>query len=490
MPADHPDSLPENTVRSRRIVEGPLALELARFGAPLALGTALQVTFNLVDAWILGKMPPADVGPAMGALGICDQIAAIGTILSYGVSTATAARLAILKGAGDAEGVKRTAWQSLLIVLAMAAVFGVLGIGFGGAVIRYVVGAKGDVAEVGSEYLRVILGGGFSIFLLFQLSSIQRALGSSKTPVALLVGGNVINVALAIVMVFGPEAPPIFAPFGAVAHALGIPRMGMVGAAWATVIARSIVLVPNIVIVARRFAIVPRRGERGPDRKEIRAILRIGWPASAQLVLRVSGMLLVTSVVARAFTTQTDQTASTAIGLVFRLDTMALFVAMGWGSAAQTFVGQALGAGRRDRARASGLVTAAYDVVTNIVLWWAVVSFGEDILRIFDADPAPLAIAMKYLHIVAPSYLGLGWGAVLANAITGAGATRTTFVVDAAILLGFQLPACIIAANFFPIEGLFWCVVATSMTGAIVYSWVYLRGSWMDAVAKLDSPVK
>ncbi len=478
--------------QSRRIVEGPLALELARFGTPLAIGTGLQVTFNLVDAWILGKMPQADVGPAMGALGICDQIAAIGTILSYGVSTATAARLAILKGAGDMEGVKRTAWQSLIIVAVLSVIFGVLGIGLGGTVVRVVVGAKGSVAEVGESYLRVILGGGFSIFFLFQLASIQRALGSAKTPVGLLVLGNIINVALAIVMVFGPEAPPIFAPFGVVAHALGIPRMGMVGAAWATVIARTLVLVPSIAIVARRFNVFPPLGDMLPDKREIRTILRIAWPASAQLVLRVSGMLLVTSVIARAFTTATDQTASTAIGLVFRLDTMALFVAMGWGSAAQTFVGQALGANRRDRARASGLVTAVYDTITNILIWYVVIHYGERILRVFDADPAPLAIAMQYLGIVAPSYIGLGIGAVLANAMTGAGATRTTFVVDAAVLLGFELPACILAVVVFklPITGLFWCVALTSWTSAIAFLVVYLRGNWMGALARADSSAK
>ena len=56
-------------------------------------------------------------------------------------------------------------------------------------------------------------------------------------------------------------------------------------------------------------------------------------------------MLVVHSLVARAYTTDTDQSATTALGIVFRLETMALFVGLGWGSAAQTFVGQNLGAG-------------------------------------------------------------------------------------------------------------------------------------------------
>src|ERR1700690_2963304 len=106
--------------QSRRILEGPLAREVARFGTPLAVGMALQTTFNLVDAYLVAQLTPAEVGPAIGALGICDQIAALGTILSYGVSTAAAALLAQHKGAGDQVAIQRTAWQSILVVLVLS----------------------------------------------------------------------------------------------------------------------------------------------------------------------------------------------------------------------------------------------------------------------------------------------------------------------------------------------------------------------------------
>ena len=85
-------------------------------------------------------------------------------------------------------------------------------------------------------------------------------------------------------------------------------------------------------------------------------ILSIAWPSTAQYVIRIASMLLVNSLVARFFTTAEDQTATTAIGLVFRLDTMAMFIAMGWGSAAQTFVGQNLGAKQEERAMRAGWI--------------------------------------------------------------------------------------------------------------------------------------
>src|SRR5579872_2208601 len=144
---------------SQRILRGPLAREVLRFGTPLALGMALQTTFNLVDAYLIAQLPLAEVDPAIGALGICDQVAAIGTIISYGISTATSALLSHHKGAGETSALQKVAWQSVLIVTWLSAMFGVLGLLLAGPIVRDVIGAKGEVAVVATRYLRVIIGG-------------------------------------------------------------------------------------------------------------------------------------------------------------------------------------------------------------------------------------------------------------------------------------------------------------------------------------------
>src|SRR3954470_9943018 len=133
--------------RESRILSGSLPLEIGRFGTPLALGMALQTTFNLVDAYLIARLPAGEVGAAVGAIGICDQVAALGTIVSYGVSTASGAMLATRKGAGDRKGVQQAAWQSLLVVGFLSVLLGALGATSAGAIVRDVVGAKGAVAE-------------------------------------------------------------------------------------------------------------------------------------------------------------------------------------------------------------------------------------------------------------------------------------------------------------------------------------------------------
>lgn len=474
--------------RASRIVTGPLGFEIGRFGTPLAVGMALQTTFNLVDAYLIAKLPLAEVGPAVGAIGICDQVAALGTIVSYGVSTAAGAILSQRKGAGDQLGVQRAAWQSMLIVAALSLVLGLVG-GLGaGVIVQDLIGAKGKVAEVATSYLRVSTAGAFTMYFLLQLTSVQRSLGSSKTPVALLVGGNVLNLVLAVLFIFGDgPVPPVFSWATPIASALHIPRMGMVGAAWASILARSVVLLPNIVILARRFDVFPPAGSRAPDKDELRRIVSIAWPSSAQFFLRIAAMLFVNSLIARFFTTQEDQTATTAMGLVFRLDTMALFVAMGWGTAAQTFVGQNLGADRAARARRSGWITATYDAFSNVLLVVGIFAYGEAILRVFDDEPGPVAVALQYLHIVAPSYVGLGIGIVLGNAMAGAGATRTTFVIDAVVIFAVQIPISLLMAIVVgggTVRGVFEAVAITNLASALAYCLVYTRGSWMGAIAR------
>jgi putative MATE family efflux protein len=352
-----------------------------------------------------------------------------------------------------------------------------------GVVVKDLIGAKGQVAEVATSYLRVAMLGSFSIYFLLQLTNIQRALGSSKTPVALLVAGNALNLLLAVLLIFGPGPAPSWLGWATdLARTLGIPRLGMVGGAWASIIARAAALLPNIVILARRFDVFPPKAERRPDKEELRRIMDIAWPSSAQFVLRIAAMLLVNSLVARFFTSAEDQTASTAMGLVFRLDTMALFVAMGWGNAAQTFVGQNLGASEHGRARRSGWVASTYDGVTNVLLVAVVFRWGEILLRLFDDQTPPVMIALDYLHVVAPSYFMLGLGIVLGNAMAGAGATRTTFAVDAFVIVAFELPLCLVVVALAggSLHALFRCVAVTNVVSAIAYSFVYSRGAWIQ----------
>jgi len=468
---------------SERILSGPLGREVVRFGAPLALGMGLQTAFNLVDAFVISRLGGGTAGPALGAIGICDQLAALGTIVSYGLSTATATLISRKVGERNRDAVREIAWQSLIVIASLSLFFGIVG-GFGANfVLRSLVGAKGEVANLGVPYLRVMLAGSFTIFLLMHLTSVQRALGSSKTPVGLLIGSNVLNLILAVVMVYGPgDAPAILSWGRPLARLFGIPRMGLMGAAWATLIARFIALVPLIAILMKRFGLFLPQSRIAAQRETIAAIVKLGWPSSAQLVVRIVAMLVTHSLVARAFTTATDQSATTALGIVFRLETMALFVGLGWGSAAQTFVGQNLGAQNPERAKLSGWYAAFCNAAMMGALAIVYMVYGSSIVGFFDSDPDVLRPALSYLKWVGASYVGLGIGIVLGSAIQGAGATLRALLLDTLVIAGFQLPTSVlfVLSKSATYVGVWQIVALTYFLFALVYVISYHRGRFLN----------
>jgi putative MATE family efflux protein len=466
---------------SVRILSGPLALEIARFGVPLALGMGLQTSFNLVDAYIISGLGGQKASAALGAIGVADLIGALGTILSYGLSIATGAIISRKQGEGDMVGVRQTAWQSVLLLIFVSALVSGAGIFGAEGLMVGLAGAKGEVARVGTEFLRVMMGGSFTIFLLLHLITIQRALGSSKTPIVLLVVANVANLVLAVLFVYGPgTAPDAFAWGPPLAAALGIPRMELVGAAWATVLARCFALIPIFYIAFRRFGLFSAQDRARPNLTHMRRIWDIGWPTSSQLVVRVLAIFVVVAVAQRLYTTADDQAMSTALGLVLRLETMALYVGLGWGSAAQTFVGQNLGAVQRARAKQSGWYATLYNAIMMAVFAATCLAWGREFVSLFDSTPSVVEISMQYLNVVAPGYVGLGIGIVLGSAIQGAGATRQSLRLDTLVIVGLQVPLCI-AAYFmrWQATSLWAAVFATYLAFALTYIVSYREGTFL-----------
>jgi putative MATE family efflux protein len=362
-------------------------------------------------------------------------------------------------------------------VLVLGLAFGLLGLFGAKWIMRDLVGAKGQVLDLGAEYLRVAVGGNVTIFLLLHWTTLQRALGSSKTPVAFLLISNALNFLLAVVFVYGTGPAPELLGWGqGVARALHVPRLGLLGAAWATVLARVAVLAPLFFILLRRFGIFSSSTRGRFDRALASTLCRLAWPASIQLVIRILAMLLVQSLVARAYTTAEDQAATTALGIVFRLETMALFISLGWGSAAQTFVGQNLGAQQEKRALRSCWIAAGYNVVMMLVLAIVYIGQGRTIVEFFDRNPEVVQLSLSYLHVVTFSYVGLGIGIVLGAALQSAGLPRLALAIDGAVLACVLLPSLVLLNTLqLPVLSVWYAVAASYCAFAVAYSLVYLK---------------
>jgi Na+-driven multidrug efflux pump len=194
-------------------------------------------------------------------------------------------------------------------------------------------------------------------------------------------------------------------------------------------------------------------------------------------------MLTIQSLVARAYTTNVDQTATTALGVVFRLETMALFIGLGWGSATQTFVGQNLGAQNPTRARNSAWLAMAFNTVMMGALSLTYFSYGPAIVRFFASDPSVVEISQRYLRTVGPSYVGLGISIVLGSALQAAGRPQLTLFLDLLVLGGVLLPqALAITWTGSTLATLFWAIGSAYLAFAFVYTIAYHRAKFSETL--------
>jgi Na+-driven multidrug efflux pump len=267
-----------------------------------------------------------------------------------------------------------------------------------------------------------------------------------------------------------------------IAEALGSPRLGLLGAAWGTLIGRTIPVIIGALLLANR-----RGGPRfhclylRPFWKELRTLFAIGWPQSTQLVVRVAVILAFISLINDNFTTAADQSVLTGYSICLRLETMALFIGMGWGAAASSFVGANLGAGHFARARNSGWMAALYNLACMILLTVLYVAWSEPIVGFFDDDAPVLAVGKEYLRIVGVTYAMLGLALVLSQAMAGAGATLSSLVIDGAVLLLFVVPVAIFVTEPLGMSrtALWYVIAGGNVLAALAYGAYYLTGAFL-----------
>jgi putative MATE family efflux protein len=454
------------------LTKGPLLTATLVFGWPLVAGMAFHSLFNLVDLFIVGQLPDSDV--AIAAATIPSLVNSILMILYKGVVNAGIALVARRAGVGNRRRGNFEAGQGILLSLLLGVVLGLPPFLFARSIC---VGfdATGEVLSKATTYLEVVSLGTVTMFLLLQLTGALRAAGNSVLPMILLVGANILNVVLGVWWVFG---------------GLGWPRMGVVGAAWATVVSRGVACIPAMFALYRGFAglRIRRFAFRWATMSQI---LRIGIPGCGQLLIRIGQYLYLLKLAAVASPQRLVTAAQAAFGIGVRLDTFAVFSGLGWAAAASTVVGQNLGAGKRERAIRASWLAVGLDAATMLVFAAAYVLFAEPLIRFFGRDvgtvdmDAVVSIGRTYLGLSSAAYVYMAVGLVLSQAMAGAGSTRPSLVIEVVGygLIGVPL-TWFVATHADALGGLraLWlAALATHFAVAVAYVVWFRRGTWAVA---------
>jgi len=449
---------------------GPLLVRLISFGIPLVLGMFFHSLFNLVDLIIVGALGPY----ALGAVNDASLLNFIPMLISNGVNNASIAVMSRNFGMRNYKRANANAMQSFLLLAFLAVVLGWPSYSYARELLN-MIGSSGESIAPAQEYLEIMSLGLFTMFALMQVTAQLRAGGNARWPMILLIGANVFNVGLTIMMVHGWKF-------------VGLEPMGVAGAAWATVIARGVFAVLGLFLVTQRSA--PIRLILLRIRLRFRMLwnlTRIGIPSSLQFVVRVVAYGAIIRVVNEF---GDSEAIHNALAVGFRLDMLAMFTGAGWGAAASAMVGQALGAGKIERAKLAGWAATAINAVMMCGIGLFYYFFAEELFVFFGDDPkakpeyqATIDLGVQYLQIAVFGYAVTGVGVTIAQALNGAGSTKTPLLLDTVGFLGLQIPVAAYIAFHHEELGwgrpaLWWSLVLTSGLAACLYVYIWHRGHW------------
>lgn len=327
--------------------------------APALVVLAAEPLYLLVDTAVvghLGSIPLAALALAGGAFAVT---AFQFNFLAYG-TTSVAARLF---GAGDIEGARNQGVQASYLAVAIGLPMIVFFQLLADPITRVLAGGGGQVQAQAELWLRIASLGAPMVLLILAGNGWMRGVQDTRRPLRFALVANVVSAVLCPLLVY---------PAG----------MGLAGSAVANVVGQS--LGAGLFVAA----LLHDSDRRRPDRAVLRSQIVMGRDLAIRTLVLQGSFLVAAGVAARI---GTAQVAAHQIALQ-----LWLFLALALDSfaiAAQSLVGESLGANRLDEARATAWKVARYGTATGVVVAIVLLLGRDAIPRLFTSDPSVLANA-------------------------------------------------------------------------------------------------
>jgi putative MATE family efflux protein len=386
-----------------------LTRRVLRISTPAVAGLSFQMVVTVFETAMVGRLENATVVLAAMGLGALATwaITSVFSSLATGVHVLAARR----SGERDLSGSGDVLNNALLLSFVLGLTFGLPGYLFSRNILEFFA-ADSAVAAAGTGYMQWRFIGLLPFLFMVSYRGFFNGIGQTKMFLYSAIIINLSNVALNAVLIFG---------------GFGIPGMGMTGAGCASAIS-------NVIGVLFFLAASLAPGYR--KRYEyyralhfrwavIRQLVRISLPVSFQNILILLGFLVFVAITGLIGTIQ--QAASQVVITALFMSFLPCF---GFGTGAQTLVGQALGRGDHELARRAGYEAAKLATYFTVVLGVFFVFLPDWVIILITNDPTVTAVARPVLRVAGVAQVIYASGIVLAHALQAAGATVYVMFIE------------------------------------------------------------
>jgi putative MATE family efflux protein len=423
---------------------------------PMVLEMCMESLFAIVDVFWVARLGADSVA----TVGLTESMLMLVFAVAMGLGLSATAMVARRVGEKDPEGASIAGVQAIalgwLIGLAMG-----LPCLFLAPRLLHAMGASPEIINIGSGYARIAMGGCFVVTLLFLNNAVFRGAGDAAIAMRVLWLSNGINLILDPCLIFG------LGPF---------PRLGVTGAATATIIGRGIGVVYQFYRLFKGGEHIKVDVRHLHLNLEVMArLLRVSMTGIAQMAIpHVAwiGLVRIVSIFGSA------AIAGYTIGI--RIVIFVILPSWGLSGAAATLVGQNLGARQPERAEKSVWTTAFYNMIFLGSVGVILIFFAGPVIRLFTQDPEVVPLGVSCLRILSFGNVAYAYGMVMLQAFNGAGDTRTPTVIN---FFGFwllEIPLAYVLAISFDLRssGVYLAILISeaAIAGASVV--LFRRGRW------------
>ena len=434
------------------LTKGPILKTLTKLAIPIMASSFLGTLYNITDmAWIglLGSKAVAGVG-----------VGGMFTWLSQGLAAMARmggqVQVAQCIGRGERDRAHGFAQAAVQLATRMGMAYAVISLLFTRQMVAFFQLTDPEAQTAALSYTKIACGLIVFSFLTLTMTGLYTAQGDSKTPFLANLIGLVTNMILDPVLILGPG------PF---------PKLGVVGAAIATVTAQAIVMtimILGVIIQKKENVLKGIRLTAKIPKEYLGGLCRIGIPTAIQGMAYCAISMVLTRMVSAY---GAEAVATQRVG--GQIESISWNTADGFAAALNAFIAQNYGAGKMDRVR-KGYRASLWTVgIWGLLISCVFVCFPKAIADIFFHEPKAVATAVGYLVIIGFSEAFMCVELTTVGALSGLGRTRLCSIISIAFTSA-RIPLAIILGGLIGLSGIWWALSITSIIKGIIFTCTFL----------------
>ena len=434
------------------LTKGPILKTLTKLAIPIMASSFLGTLYNITDmAWIglLGSKAVAGVG-----------VGGMFTWLSQGLAAMARmggqVQVAQCIGRGERDRAHGFAQAAVQLATLMGMAYAVISLLFTRQMVAFFQLTDPEAQTAALSYTKIACGLIVFSFLTLTMTGLYTAQGDSKTPFLANLIGLVTNMILDPVLILGPG------PF---------PKLGVVGAAIATVTAQAIVMtimILGVIIQKKENVLKGIRLTAKIPKEYLGGLCRIGIPTAIQGMAYCAISMVLTRMVSAY---GAEAVATQRVG--GQIESISWNTADGFAAALNAFIAQNYGAGKMDRVR-KGYRASLWTVgIWGLLISFVFICFPKAIADIFFHEPKAVATAVGYLVIIGFSEAFMCVELTTVGALSGIGRTRLCSIISIAFTSA-RIPLAIILGGLIGLSGIWWALSITSIIKGIIFTCTFL----------------